>query len=94
MKIPKSVKIGGHDVAIVFEKSPSIGDKDCWGSFEAETKTIALKRSLCPSVREEVLIHEILHAVAIDRGANLTEKQVGAMSAGLYALLKNNGVLK
>jgi hypothetical protein len=94
LKLPKTVRVGGHDISITYENEPKVDGDDCWGSYEAETKIIALKKSLCPSMMTEVFIHEVIHAVAINRCLKLTESEVGVLASGLYAFLRDNGYIK
>jgi hypothetical protein len=42
----------------------------------------------------EVFIHEVIHAVAINRCLKLTESEVGVLASGLYAFLRDNGYIK
>jgi hypothetical protein len=42
---------------------------------------------------EQVLLHEAIHEISIQRDAKLTEKQVRFMSEGLYEFLKTNDIV-
>jgi hypothetical protein len=42
---------------------------------------------------EQVLLHEAIHEISIQRDAKLNEKQVRSMSEGLYEFLKTNNIV-
>lgn len=56
-----------------------------------QTDTELHVRDGMPADRERAILwHEILHAVESDAGISLTEEQVRAMAAGLFAVLRDN----
>ena len=62
MKIPKSLKIGGHSYKIELVKEGELAKNDC-GSLSRENNKIYIDTKLSDSNRTVTLIHEILHAV-------------------------------
>ena len=74
MTIPETLKIG----AIIWkirQVEPSEIDCDTVssGSTSHETQTILINRYLSPEMKEQTLIHEILHAVNLQMEHNAVE---------------------
>ena len=94
MRIPDRVKIGGVDVGVI--KEPSIdederylGLADCVGN-KIYLATHNKGRRVCPHQAAIVFLHEIIHHVSDQGGVGLKERQVQAVAAGLYQVLKDN----
>jgi hypothetical protein len=67
--------------------------KDGWsllGDINYQKHTIRINVDNCKEQCQEALLHEVLHAVSMLTGSNLSERQVLAMSNGLYSVLKDN----
>jgi len=92
--ILKKIKIGAHTVETAFTKCPKDYDRDCWGTYESKTSKIEIKASLPLKKREETWIHEITHAIGMDRGIGITEKQVAMIAPAVYCFLVDNGYIK
>ena len=103
MKIPSTLKIGGHQYKIVF---PYVFTErfDRCGDHDFSTKTIRITESDGDIKRANsgivvTLIHEILHAIDQTTGhdmfrGNEGEKHIEALSEGIYQVLINNPELK
>jgi Zn-dependent peptidase ImmA (M78 family) len=61
-----------------------------YGAVDHHTNVIEINTGLCRDQREETLLHELFHVLSCRTGANLSEKQVTAMSAGMYSVIKDN----
>lgn len=88
MKIPKTLKIGGHIYEIEFVDGEKINN-DC-GEQNRARNTIKLRKDLPQSQLEETLIHEVIHAL----NGGLKEEMVDGMAMGIYQVLKDNNLLK
>ena len=88
MKIPKSLKIGGHSYKIELVKEGELAKNDC-GSLSRENNKIYIDTKLSDSNRTVTLIHEILHAV----NNELSESFVDGLAEQLYQVLKDNKLL-
>ena len=90
MKIPKKLKIGGHEVSVVFHQI-----KDENGSFEPRTNTITIDPTLAKSQQEATFIHEVLHAIntSIDE-IPLGHAFMDGLAEQLYQVLSENKLLK
>ena len=96
MKIPKKIRIAGHDYKIKWDdknlpKSHSIGDISNDFKEIRLCKHFKSKRARAKSEIEETFFHEILHAVDKNYNNNaLSEKALNRLSNGLYQVLKDN----
>lgn len=103
MKIPKIIKIGGHQYKIIFpyvftERFDRVADHDF------SIKEIRIVAEECNVKRADsgiivTLIHEILHAIDGNSGhdmfhGNDGEKRIQALSEGIYQVLVDNPKLK
>lgn len=81
----KGINILGVDYAIEI-----INDHDrtdgAMGRCDEKTATIGLVSSMPDVVKDSTLLHEIVHAVSGMLQVGLSEKQVGALAAGLFTV--------
>ena len=88
-KIPTKLRIIGHVYRIKKEKL----EQDGWCMFglaNHSEKTISLNTSNDHTQDEETMIHEVIHVLSERTGAGLNERQVTAISNGIYCVLKDN----
>ena len=104
MKMPKTLKIGGHNFRIRY---PYIFDKDdLTGQYCPETDEIKIKQvTLAGEVQSETnlhicFFHEVLHAIndiycmsQLDRECN-PENLIDSLAEGIYQVLIDNPGLK
>ena len=88
--IKNKVKIGAYTVSTVEAKRIVKDGEECWGTYDTGKDRISLNKSLNSSRKQEIWIHEVLHALSIDRGIELTEKQINRLSPAIYCFLKDN----
>ncbi len=103
MKIPKTLKIGGHIYKILF---PYVFTEryDINGNCDADTCLIKIAASNVNIPRAEsaiavTFIHEVLHAIDFNTGHRIFErtegeKKIEALSEGIYQVLVDNNYLK
>jgi len=99
MKIPKQVKIAGHNYRVIY---PYKFKKDQWAAeidHDRHEIKIASHSSLSTkkvhSEIEESLLHEVLHAVNcryLPVKQRLHEAQIQQISQGMYQVLKDNKI--
>lgn len=101
MKIPKSLKVGGHTYSVTYSKgNDEKKGKDSWGLTNHEHKNIYIDKDVPESQREETFIHEILHCVTHHTKINYEmdddkeENLVKRIACGLYMVLKDNNLLR
>ncbi len=102
MKIPKTIKIGGHNYEIIF---PYVFTErfDRCGDIDYEKKLIRVSKNSFDEPRSEsaisvTFIHEILHGIDNLAGHDMFagdegEKKIEALSEGIYQVLVDNGFL-
>ena len=100
MKIPKKVRIAGHNYKILWDDK-GLSKKWLIGNMNNDFKEIRLckyyksSRARAKSEIEETFIHEIMHG--IDKHYNnssLSEKTLDRLSTGLYQVISDNFVIK
>lgn len=64
-------------------------DDGSMGRCDEKKGSIVVAEDMPPGVRESTLLHEIVHAVSGMLQVGLNEKQVGALSAGLFTVRHN-----
>ena len=100
MKIPKTIKVGGHTYTVSFSATHEDLQERHWGRTNLKKKTIVIEKTLPKSQQEETFIHELLHCVTHETKLNydFDEKKeediVNRMAASLYQTLKDNNLLK
>ena len=100
MKIPKKIRIAGHNYKILWDDK-GLSKKWLIGNMNNDFKEIRLckyyksSRARAKSEIEETFIHEIMHG--IDKHYNnssLSEKVLDRLSTGLYQVISDNFVIK
>jgi hypothetical protein len=74
MNIPQTIKIGAINWKILLVEPSDIDpDSVSSGSSSHETQTIMINRYLSAEMKEQTLLHEILHAVDLQMEHNAVE---------------------
>ena len=96
MKIPKQVKIGGHIFTVLYpysfrERTDQSGQCD-WDFMQIKIAEQDRNEPKKAQTRiEEILIHEVLHAIDwVYNGNSLTETTTDQLAQGLYQVIKDN----
>jgi len=84
------VRIFGRDYRVI--KCPlKCGDHyTLFGDTNYQKHIIRLNKDNCLEQDRETLLHEVFHVLSTLTGSNLTEKQVVAMSNGVFSVLRDN----
>jgi hypothetical protein len=95
MKIPKTIKVGGHTVPVLFGKKIQSGKSNCLGLADTNFQTIFMVKKYQGHKRSKsclwgTLLHEIIHLISEQYACELSEKQVRRITNGLFAVLKDN----
>jgi hypothetical protein len=95
MKIPKSIKIAGHDVKVNIRKHVNHKVKNQIGRATYTANAIDLSRKCWDDTVDSqymacTLLHEIIHHVDDKLTIGLKEVQVDRLATGLYQVLKDN----
>jgi hypothetical protein len=97
LKIPKTIKIGGHTIKVrVFRKPVEEGNRTYAGLACHNDNEIRIATHYGDNGRasetniEETFCHEIVHSICEKYGVPMNEGRVKTFSAGLYQVLKDN----
>lgn len=97
MRIPKKLKVLGFEYKIFRPKVvKDKAGKNVLGHCVGEKLLIQIQKNLPASVAEEIFFHELLHSIDYEAPdvVKLNENRIHFLSSQLYAVLKNNGLLK
>ena len=90
--IPKSVNVAGIEFSVNEVETVIIGsNSDYAGSVSYTNGKIELLKELPKTRKEQVLVHEILHAVFFEAGYEEHEEEmISRLGVVLYQVLKDN----
>lgn len=89
MKRPSSVRVLGKDFAIDYIAEQAL-DHSCVGNTEPQKLKIAIQDKLPRAFEQDVIFHEVTHALEKSLGLDMTELQVNALAAGWVQVLRDN----
>lgn len=85
----ESIRILGKDIAVkyvdTFIGADQIGECDVCGG------EIIVTATLKEDIKNETILHEVIHCVDEMLSIGLSEEQVNRLSVGLYAVYRENG---
>ena len=92
MKIPKSIKVGGHTYEVVIDKD-LWHEENCHGIAIYASHIIRVDPYGHPEVVAQAFLHEVLHVIDkhFDNKA-LTEDEIDSMAEGLFQVLSDMGI--
>ena len=85
----KEITVLGMKHTITYFESNCRTD-DNMGRSDTKMGQITLCKGMPQDIEEQTLLHEIIHVIDGNLSTNMSEKQVTAISAGLYAVIKEN----
>ena len=81
------LNIGGHDYKIIELPLEHEDDtKELYGRHLVKENVILINDSIHESRKKETLIHEVLHAIFFNYGLEHSERNIDAISNGLFQL--------
>lgn len=88
--LPTKLKVGG--VTYTVEKQENlIHTDDAWGRIDYFNSSIRYDESLSDNRKEQVIIHELLHAIFLEAGyKEQDEDMINRVSIVLHQVLKDN----
>jgi len=95
IKIPKELKVGGHDYTIDTSdaRDKDLEDRQVRGEHSDTLREIRVRSRLSPQEMSSTFIHEFCHAVnSVYCGNGLNELDVRNISAGIHQILEELGV--
>lgn len=95
MKIPKNLKILGHNVEIVRVKNLEMTNgTNAIGACYFTENRIWVDTCAPEQQQEATLIHEIIEFIDRAMEIKLEHKQISCLESGLYQVLKDNHLLR
>lgn len=89
MKRPNSVRVQGKTFLIKYLKASQIPD-DALGLTKYMDLSISVQDTIPLALEQEVVFHEITHAVEKSLDLDLSEHQVEVLSCGWVQVLRDN----
>ena len=81
------LNIGGHNYKIIeLPLTHEDGSKELYGRHLVKENVILINKDIAESRKKETLIHEVLHAIFYNTGLEHDERQIEAISNGLFQL--------
>ena len=92
-RLPRRVRVGARWYTI--SRVVRIDGADAWGMTSSPTNTIQLRDDVDLDHTPEILLHEIIHAITIDRDLEKVNDEhfICSLTAGLTAVLQDLGWL-
>lgn len=94
MRIPEKVKVGNFMYDVQITDYPILHEGMlCQGICDSENQMIQLASDLTEQNLERVWLHELLHAIQMDRSLDLgeqTEIIIDEMAKGLHQVINDN----
>ena len=92
--MPKKVKIGSSVYTVEqTDKNIIVGGAECIGSVSYWDGNIQIAKSAGEGIKPQTLMHEIIHAITVERMGNSfeqDEKYIDGLAAGILMLIRNN----
>jgi hypothetical protein len=92
------VKIGGMTYRVLYANEAQferMGDDSTYlGQMVHLKGLLLLNANACPQQQEETFLHEVIHGIEKSYGLELEERDVTALSSGIYQVLKDNKLLR
>ena len=96
MKIPATLKIGGHEVKV--KRVQRIEGGTLMAQVNVSMNTILIAKQidgsamLPESMVAEGLLHEIIHYILLQNGYGVAEKMVTSLASGLFQVIRENNL--
>lgn len=93
IKVPDSIKIGGHKYRIILDGGKRLIDEAINGEINHRKQQIRINTTRPDSQKQEALIHEILHGVSKIYGdSDEDEKAITHLAEGLNQVFGELGI--
>ena len=91
MKIPESVKIGGHNIPIRIENTVTLDDPGAYNTYHG---IIRIRKEV--DIREDIIaetfMHEIIETIKSLNNLGLNHTDLTVISEGLFQVIRDNGL--
>lgn len=86
----KKLKICGYDFKLVYKDNVLVDKDKCLGCCISDSSVIQLKKNMKKEKKQEVILHESIHAMSDIMGLGLSEKTVNTLGVVIINYIKNN----
>ena len=93
MTIPKRITFMGYTFRVI-QETEHTEDEERYGLIDYKMQAIQLNKNTSDDRKQETLVHELIHLVSGFLNIEIEEDDVGRLGHGLYAVLKENGLLR
>ena len=87
---PEAVRLMGRTFLINYVKGSVLADQHDFGHIDYYSQVINVADNLTPVEEADTVLHELIHAIDLSMGLEMTEHQVHHLATGLIALLQDN----
>ena len=92
MKLPKSIKIGGCEYAVILD--PKIAaSEDRFGKLNFMSCKILIAADATPDKQCETLFHEMIHGISNHLHLGIKEQLTQQLAHSLYQVLKDSKII-
>lgn len=90
MKIPKTIKIGGHIYKIKFRDLDKDEQQNNCGYCKTSLNELVINNQMPPQQQDSTLLHETIEAINWLNELGLEHHQIMSLEASLYQVLHDN----
>lgn len=87
---PTTVRLMGRTFLFNYVKGSVLSDDHDFGHIDYYGQVINISDNLTPVEEADTVLHELIHAVDLSMGLELSEHQVHHLATGLIALFQDN----
>lgn len=90
VKRPESVRLMGRTYDIKYVPGSALADGHDFGQIIYPLHTVFILDGQTPVEEADTVLHELIHAIDLTMGLDMSEHQVHHMATGLMALFQDN----
>lgn len=87
---PEAIRLMGRTFLFNYVKGSVLSPDDTFGHIDVYGQVICISDDLTPVEEADTVLHELIHAVDLTMGLDMTEHQVHHLATGLIALFQDN----
>ena len=92
MKLPKKLRIAGHDVEVV--EIDLLNNSNNTGQFLPQSDRIEIDKTVSKDVKRSTLMHEIIEAINHYYVLNLKHEKILVLETAFFEFMKSNKEIK
>ena len=87
---PEAVRLMGRTFLINYVRGSVLADDTDFGHIDFYSQLINISDNLTPVEEADTVLHELIHAIDLSMGLEMSEHQVHHLATGLIALFQDN----